>query len=158
MNIEKIPFQRWSHGNKYEADIAWAGNTLHSRQLGFNVTSLPSGKSAFPFHMHHANEEMFYILEGKGSIRIGDEHHPIRRGDFISLPAGRQNAHQITNDSKAPLRYIAVSTMRVPEVAEYPDSGKLGVFTGTGPGQEAGAGDLRHFAMLADGVDYWQGE
>ena len=43
-----------------------------------------TGKRAFPFHSHRVNEEMFFVLEGKGEIRIGTETYPVTRGDVIS--------------------------------------------------------------------------
>jgi uncharacterized cupin superfamily protein len=101
---------------------------------------------------------MFFILEGEGSIRIAGEIHRIRQGDFISLPPGRDSAHQIVNDSEAPLRYLAVSTMVVPEVVEYPDSNKLGIIAGTHGGRPGAADSIRHFTRLSDGVGYWDGE
>ena len=57
---------------------------------------------AFPYHAHRANEEMFFILDGEGSIRIAGTIHKLRKGDFISLPPGPESAHQIVNDSSAP--------------------------------------------------------
>lgn len=153
LNARKVAFQRWSHGERFEFRIAWVGTALGSKKLGFNVTVVPPGKRAWPYHAHRLNEEMFYVLEGRGSIRIGTATHAIRPGDFISLPPGRASAHQIINDSQAPLRYLAVSTMEVPEVAEYPDAGKLGVFDGTPPGRRPTKGSLRFFARLADCVD-----
>jgi uncharacterized cupin superfamily protein len=158
LNVENARFETWSHGERFAARIAWVGAALGSRKLGFNVTVVPPGKRAFPYHAHHANEEMFFILEGRGSVRIGSASHRIRKGDFISLPPGREWAHQIVNDSRVPLRYLAVSTMEVPEVAEYPDSGKLGVFTGTAPGHRPPKGALRLFTRLKDRVEYWEGE
>jgi uncharacterized cupin superfamily protein len=158
VNIEKVSFERWSHGDRFEFEVGWVGNALGSRKLGFNVTVIPPGKSAWPFHAHHANEEMFFVLEGRGSIRIGESSHKIRAGDFISLPPGRESAHQIVNDSNAPLRYLAVSTMEAPDVAEYPDSGKIGVFAVTPPGRPPSKEDVRHFIRIVDGVDYWDGE
>ncbi len=153
LNIRKASFQKWSHWKKYEARIGWVGNALASKKLGFNVTILPPGKCAFPYHLHHANEEMFFVLEGRGTIRIGQASHKIRKGDFISLPPGRESGHQIVNDSDAPLQYIALSTMEMPEVAEYPESGKLGVFAGSPPGRPASGDSLRHFTRVKDAVD-----
>src|SRR5262245_57246821 len=101
---------------------------------------------------------MFFILEGEGSVRIAGETHKVRTGDFISLPPGPDSAHQIINDSGRPLRYLAVSTMELPEVVEYPDSGKLGISAGTSGGRPAGPESIRHFTRVADGVDYWEGE
>jgi len=103
-------------------------------------------------------QQSFFILEGEGSIRLADGTHKIRKGDFISLPPGRDSAHQIINDSKAPLKYLAVSTMLSPEAVEYPDSQKIGVTAGTGGGRPPGPDSLRHFTRLKDAVDYWDGE
>ena len=158
LNIENLSFQTWSHGKNFECQMGEVGGELDSKKLGFNVTVIPPGKRAFPYHAHRANEEMFFILEGEGSVRIAGAVHRIRKGDFISLPPGRASAHQIINDSKAPLRYLAVSTMEVPEVVEYPDSGKLGMMAGSLGGRPASEETIRHFARLKDGVDYWDGE
>ena len=158
VNLENVSFLKRSHGEDFECQIAPVGGEHESRKLGFNVTVIPPGKRAFPYHAHHGNEEMFFILEGEGSLRIAGAVHKVRKGDFISLPPGRDSAHQVINDSKEPLRYLAVSTMELPEVVEYPDSGKLGVVAGTHGGRPPSEGSIRHFTRLKDGVDYWEGE
>jgi uncharacterized cupin superfamily protein len=158
INVDDVPFQERSHGDRFGCRIAPVGAALQSRKLGFNVTVIPPGKRAFPYHAHRGNEEMFFILEGEGSVRIAGETHRIRKGDFISLPPGRDSAHQIVNDSSAPLRYLAVSTMDLPEVVEYPDTGKLGITAGTHGGRPAMADSIRHFTRVSDAVDYWEGE
>ena len=158
VNIADVPVTRREHGNAFAGEFAPVGAVLQSRKLGFNVTTVPPGKKPFPYHAHRGNEEMFFVLEGEGSIRIDGETHRLRAGDFVSLPPGRDSAHQILNDSAAPLRYLAVSTMDVPEVVEYPDTGKLGVFAGTLGGRTPLPDTIRHFAQVKDGVDYWEGE
>ena len=158
VNLENISFVKRSHGESFECQIAPVGLELESKKLGFNVTVIPPGKRAFPYHAHHGNEEMFFILEGEGTVRIAGTAHEIRKGDFISLPPGRDSAHQIVNDSGAPLRYLAVSTLELPEAVEYPDSGKLGVTAVTHGGRPLSEESIRHFTRLKDGVDYWEGE
>jgi len=158
LNLENVPFQKRSHGENFECQIAPVGAELDSKKLGFNVTIIPPGKRAFPYHAHRGNEEMFLILDGEGSIRIAGVIHKIRKGDFISLPPGRDSAHQIINDSETPLRYLAVSTMDLPEAVEYPDTGKLGVIAGSHGGRAASSDSIRHFTRMRDGVDYWEGE
>jgi len=158
INIEDVSFLKRSNGENFECQIAPVGVEVESRKIGFNVTVIPPGKRAFPYHAHRGNEELFFVLEGEGSIRIAGDVHRIRKGDFISLPPGRASAHQIINDSKAPLRYLAVSTMEIPELVEYPDSGKLGVMAGSLGGRPASEETIRHFTRLRDGVDYWDGE
>ena len=158
VNLETVAFQTRSHGDMYECRIAPVGVELDSKRLGFNVTVIPPGKRAFPYHAHRGNEEMFFILEGEGSVRIAGATHKVRKGDFISLPPGRDSAHQIVNDSKAPLRYLAVSTMDLPEIVEYPDSGKVGAIAGSHRSRPTMPDSLHHFTRLKDAVDYWDGE
>jgi uncharacterized cupin superfamily protein len=101
LNLDEVPFLDRSEGEKFECRMAPVGLRIDSRMLGFNVTAIPPGKRAFPYHAHRGKEEMFFILEGEGSIRIAGETHRIRQGDFISLPRGPESAHQILNNSRA---------------------------------------------------------
>ncbi len=158
LNIDEVQVRPLVHGDCYESHSAWVSAQMSSRKLGFNVTLLPPGKRAWPFHAHRANEEMFFVLEGEGSIRLGDETRKIRKGDFISLPPGPDSGHQIMNDSGGPLQYLAVSTMESPEVVEYPDSGKLGIFAGEPPGRPATGDSIRRFIPANREVGYWEGE
>ena len=158
VNAENVPFETRSHGDAFECRRANAGMAVGSKMIGFNVTVVPPGKKSFPYHAHRANEEMFFVLDGVGSVRIDGAVHTIRKGDFISLPPGRDSAHQIINDSKAPLRFLAVSTMILPEVVEYPDSGKIVASAGTMGNRPSTPETIRHITRAKDAVDYWDGE
>lgn len=159
INVDDVAPVTRGNGDKFEASFKPIGAALESKMLGFNITVIPPGKRAFPYHAHRGNEEMFFILEGEGSVRIDGAVHRLRAGDFVSLPPGRDSAHQIINDSTAPLRYLAVSTMQQPEVVEYPDSGKYGLMAGSpGGGRTPTPDTIRHIARVKDGVDYWEGE
>lgn len=116
---------------KYEgAKMAFAGPLLGAQKLGFNVTIVPPGKRAVQFHNHRVNEELFFILEGEGEVRIGTETFKIKQGDIISNPpGGAETAHQIINTSEKELKYLAISTKLYPDIADYPDSGKFGVLS-----------------------------
>ncbi|HEY2409601.1 MAG TPA: cupin domain-containing protein [Polyangiaceae bacterium] len=159
LNIEELEFRPWSRGDKFEAKLGAIGLKLGAQKLGYNLTVLPPGKKAFPFHNHRVNEEMFFILEGSGEVRIGSERHAIRVGDVIACPAGGpETAHQIVNTSQADLKYLAVSTTLSPDIAEYPDSKKYGVLAQL-PNAEGKLESVRfitHAQATAD--DYWQGE
>lgn len=72
----------------FDARMAQVSSRIGARKLGFNVTAVPPGKAAFPFHSHRANEEIFFVLQGTGVVRIGSETYPIRAGDFIACPPG----------------------------------------------------------------------
>jgi uncharacterized cupin superfamily protein len=134
------------------------GARIGARLLGYNITAVPVGKRAFPLHSHHANEEMFYILQGTGELRVGGERYSLRTGDFIaSPPGGPETAHQIINTGADELRYLAVSTMLTPETVEYPDSGKVATYSR----QKDAAGNLRVVRQIGrqeTSLDYWDGE
>jgi uncharacterized cupin superfamily protein len=125
------------------------GAAAGGKGLGVSWFELPPGKKAFPHHFHLANEEALFVLEGEGVLRLGDEEHRLRAGDFVAFQPGPP-AHQILNRSGEPLRFLAMSTMLEPEIAVYPDSKKVGVLA------------RRHGIMSVhrqgDAVDYYEGE
>lgn len=139
--------------------IGRIGAAIGARKLGCNVTVVPPGKRAFPFHCHRINEEMFYVIEGHGEIRIGDHVHAIRAGDMIACPpGGPETAHQIVNTSNAELRYLAISTLESPEICEYPDSGKFGVMSEQPHDGGGNAWTFRYLGCAENSLDYWEGE
>jgi uncharacterized cupin superfamily protein len=62
------------------------------------------------------------------------------------------------NTSHEVLEYICFSTMIAPEVAEYPDSGKIGVIAGSAPGGDKARRSLFLFYKKDRDVDYYEGE
>ena len=64
------------------------------RNQSLAEATLPPGGSTEP-HYHPVTEEIYYILEGSGRMRIGDETRDVVPGDGIAIPPGAP--HQITN-------------------------------------------------------------
>ena len=152
VNIDELELEQGSEGDKF----AWAsvriGARLGAKDLGYSYDVVPPGKRSCPFHSHHAEEEMFFIVRGKGTLRYGNESRPIRAGDVICCPTGgAETAHQLVNDSDAELAYLSISTMAPAEVCEYPDSQKVGAY-----GRSESR--LRHMTEAGAKVDYWTGE
>ncbi|MFB6205515.1 MAG: cupin domain-containing protein [Haloglomus sp.] len=127
-------------------------------ELGASLYELPPGAEGWPLHHHTANEEAFYVLAGEGELRTGgaDDGGPyaLEPGDYVACPADERGTHQLRATGEEPLRYLAVSTMRAPDVTVYPDSETVGVFTGRPPGGE-GERPVSGFFRLDDAVDYW---
>ena len=154
VNIDELALEHFEAvGGKFESACARIGPLLGAKDLGYSYDVVPPGKVSCPFHSHRAEEEMFFIVKGEGTLRYGEERRKVRAGDFICCPVGGPDtAHQIINDSSADLAYISVSTMMPAEVCEYPDSGKVGSFGGRGESR------LRHLTETTAAVDYWKGE
>ena len=145
--------------NRYDATMGQIGRRIGAKQLGYNVTAIPPGKRAFPVHSHRVNEEMFLIIHGSGEVRIGADSYPLRAGDIVACPAGGvETAHQIVNTGTEELRFLAVSTMGSPELCEYPDSGKFGVYADFYGAADGKPRSFRHIGREFQSIDYWEDE
>jgi uncharacterized cupin superfamily protein len=159
VNIADVPLNDFGNGARFAARLGRVGPIIGAEQLGCALTVVPAGKVAFPFHCHHANEEMAFILSGEGEVRVGEARHPLRAGDVVAMPAGGpEMAHQIVNTSSQELRYLCFSTMRQPEAVQYPDSGKFAVTAGMPAGGSPRDASLRFIGRAASSLDYWDGE
>ena len=111
VNIDELKLEHFEQGDKYASDAVRIGPLLGAKDLGYSYDVVPPGKRSCPFHSHHGEEEMFFIVKGAGTLRYGNETRKVRAGDFICCPVGGPDtAHQIINDSDAPLAFMSVST------------------------------------------------
>ena len=152
-NVDSVEMRHLSRAPLYDARIGRLAAGTAAQKLGASVAVVPPGKRACPYHLHNAQEEMFVVLEGSGSLRVAGEMLPIRSGDVIFIPAGADYPHQIINSSSAPLKYLSISTLEVPEICEYPDSGKYAAYASE---QEPDRFD--QMQRMAPNLDYWDGE
>ncbi|HOX39792.1 MAG TPA: cupin domain-containing protein [Candidatus Brocadiia bacterium] len=60
-------------------------------------------------HYHKAGTEIYYVLEGEGSIRLDGEDHPIRKGSVVHIPPG------IIHGAKGRMRVLVVG---IPDITE----------------------------------------
>ncbi|WP_199873220.1 cupin domain-containing protein [Ideonella sp. A 288] len=152
-NFNDVPLTRMQRDPHYDALGARLARGTAARKLGASIDTLAPGKVGCPYHLHHAQEEMFIVLEGSGTLRVAGERLPLKAGDVVFIPAGPEYPHQIINTSDAPLKYLSISTMEAPEICEYPDSGKYlaeGSLDRTAP--------FEVIARQAPSLDYWDGE
>jgi uncharacterized cupin superfamily protein len=140
-------------GSSFAAERQRVGAAIGAKKLGYSFFTVPPGKTAFPFHLHHANEEMIYVVEGEGSLRLGKEESKVAPGTFLAFPPGTDHPHQLINTSDRDLKYLCVSTMEYPDITEYPDSKKIGAITCAplDPG-------FRGFYRKDGNVPYYEGE
>lgn len=154
MNIEAAEFDDIEENGIYTSKRASIGIHIGAQKLGYNLTVVPPGKVQCPFHNHRGEEEMFFILEGEGELRFGDQRYPLRRHDIVACPpGGPEVAHQIINTGATDLRYLALSTLCDIEVCEYPDSGKMLVVADKPDGRR-----LRKIFRAETTVDYYDRE
>jgi uncharacterized cupin superfamily protein len=98
--------------------------------LGASVWELQPGGTQFVYHFHHGSEELLVVLRGTPTVRISDGDRELTEGDVLSFPRGPEGGHQIRNDGETTARVLIVSTNADPDVAEYPETGKLAAIVG----------------------------
>ena len=152
INLDQLEFQPDPPG--FPGSHAEVSGKIGAKKLGYNITVCPPGKTVCPFHNHRINEEMFFILEGEGLLRFGTEELPLRKNDFVACPpGGPEVAHQMINTGNTDLKYLALSTKIREEIAEYPDSNKVGIFIG-----DYGDMEYRKLFKADQDVPYLTGE
>ena len=61
---------------------------------------------ALPVHTHDHEDQLDYVREGKGTIRMNDQEFDLRPGTAVTIPPGV--AHGVRNEGDRPLRYLDI--------------------------------------------------
>lgn len=64
-----------------------------------------------PLHLHHNDDEAWYVLEGRLCVKRGDETVEAGAGAAVLVP--RETPHTYWNPDPSPLRYLLVMTPRI---------------------------------------------
>jgi mannose-6-phosphate isomerase-like protein (cupin superfamily) len=59
-----------------------------------------------PMHLHHAQDETFYVVEGTLRFKVGEEMFDLTSGDFAYIPRGV--AHGYVNMGQEPVRGLGI--------------------------------------------------
>ena len=134
------------------------GRRLGGELLGASLFELDPGERSFPYHFQYGNEELLLVVAGTPTVRHAEGERVLAAGDAVIFRRGSEGAHQVTNRSDAPCRFLMISTMHAPEISVYPDSEKIGVFDkAPGPARDDDR-ELRAYLPLAAEVDYFHSE
>jgi Uncharacterized conserved protein, contains double-stranded beta-helix domain len=113
------------------------------------VYTLAPKKSNYPYHYHLTSEETFFVMSGQGMLDTPGGPKPVKKGDFMFFPSGENGAHKLTNVSATEdLVYIDFDTKDYVDVALYPKSNKIGVFSK----------GVHKVYRIDDDVPYYEGE
>ena len=130
------------------------GGAAGSLRTGLRHITVAPGKLSAPHHCHSAEEELFVVLEGDGTLELlpapytpwgaEQETHAVRAGSVVARPAGTRMAHAFVAGDQG-LKMLAYGTRDPNDIAYYPRSQKVYM---------RGAGLI----FRAEHVDYWDGE
>ncbi|HWT24836.1 MAG TPA: cupin domain-containing protein [Solirubrobacteraceae bacterium] len=134
----------------FRAGMFRFGPQLGAQQTGTSVYELPPGQAVCPYHYEYAEEEWVLVLAGRPTIRTPEGAEQVEPFDVVFFPKGPAGAHQIRNDTEEPARVLMWSTVVYPSATAYPDSDKIGIWTGDH------AEDV--MVVRSSRVDYFHGE
>jgi uncharacterized cupin superfamily protein len=100
------------------------GDVVGSVETGLSHMTIPPGAEGYPPHCHGAEEELFVVLEGSGTVTLGDESAEVRRGSVVSRPAGTRVAHSFLAGDEG-LVYLAYGTREPNDVVYYPRTDEI---------------------------------
>ena len=134
----------------YRAGMARFGQSIGAAKLGASVYELPPGQSVCPYHYEYPEEEWLIVLDGRPTLRHPAGEDELAPDDVVCFPEGPDGAHKVTNRTDETLRVLMFSTRTETAVTVYPDSDKLGVWTGNK--------DDHVIVRRGSHVDYYDGE
>ena len=62
--------------------------------------------AALPVHTHVREDQLYYVLDGEGTIVMNDQTFELKPGRAVAIPPGV--AHGVRNESDRPLRYLDI--------------------------------------------------
>jgi uncharacterized cupin superfamily protein len=159
VNLDEVEARAVSKGSRFGAKMKSLGRASEAQTLGCTHYEIEPGRTAFPLHFHCINAEAIFVLDGEGTLRVGEATVALRTGDWVTIPPGPKYAHQLTNTGSAPLRYLCVSTLKSADIVGYPDSKKVAAVAGESYASAMrGEQWVRIFAREGSTLDYYDGE
>lgn len=140
-DIDGVETRRGRNVHRVRRDLGRAAGS--SRSGVTHVTVHPGARSSAR-HCHSVEEELFVVLDGDGTVLLGDDEHPVRAGSVVARPPATRVAHcfQAGDDG---MTLLAYGTRDPADMCWYPDSSKV-AFRGLG------------VIARVERLDYWDGE
>jgi len=100
-NVDRVAAVKTKDGSEIRELLAHRNSCIRNQTLA--EARLPAGGSTTPHH-HVRTEEIYYVLAGRGSMRVGDQTREVRPGDAVAIPPGA--VHRISNIGAGELKFL----------------------------------------------------
>ena len=130
-NVDELEFEYHPEDPEgFRSGLKRFGKLLGATSTGASIYDLPPGQAICPYHYEYAEEEWLIVLEGEPTLRVPDGERRLRPWDVCLFPTGPAGAHGVRNETDAVVRVLMFSDVRLPAATVYPDSDKIGIWTG----------------------------
>lgn len=134
----------------FRAGMLRPGGEVGAMATGMTLYELPPGEAICPYHYEYGEEEWLVVLSGSVTVRHPAGEEVLRPLQAMFFATGPDGAHGVRNHTAEPARVLMFSDVVTPTATAYPDSGKVGIWTG-----------IREENLLVrreSAVDYYDGE
>ncbi|MEO6183134.1 MAG: cupin domain-containing protein [Verrucomicrobiota bacterium] len=100
-NLEEIPPFTTKDGSEIRELLAYRNSAIRNQSLA--EARIPVDGSTLE-HLHPGAEEIYFIMEGRGRMRIENETRDVKIGDAIAIPPGQK--HKIWNTGEEVLKLL----------------------------------------------------
>ena len=100
------------------------GRAAGAVKAGLNHVTLAPDTDGPPPHVHSLEEELFYVLAGSGTLRLGADEHPLTAGDIVARPPATGVAHSL-RASQDGLTYLVYGTREPGDTIYLPTLGQV---------------------------------
>lgn len=116
----------------FRSGLARLGKLLgdSAKESGISVYELPPGQAVCPYHYECGEEEWLLVLAGEPTLRHPEGSDRLAPWDVVFFEKGPAGAHGVRNETEETVRVLMFSTVVVPTATVYPDSDKVGIWTG----------------------------
>ena len=114
----------------FHAGMYRMGPSFGATRTGTSVYELPPGQALCPYHYEYAEEEWLLVLSWRPTLRDPDGETALEPWDMLMFESGPAGAHGVYNRTGEPVRVMMWSTVITPAATVYPDSDKIGIWTG----------------------------
>lgn len=121
VNLDEVDPDDWEQRDM-GGSVRALGAAAGSRRTGLNHEVVPPGKLNTAPHYHSAEEEIFVVLDGGGTLLLGDAEHEVRRGHVLGKPPGTKLAHAFRGGAEG-LTLLSYGTREPNDMTFYPRSG-----------------------------------
>jgi mannose-6-phosphate isomerase-like protein (cupin superfamily) len=86
-------------------NVEFLARTADTPRFTFGIIEITPGR-VLEAHVHHEEDDAFYIIEGELTFMFGDEEAAAPPGTFVLVPPGIE--HAFRNDGETPVRMFNI--------------------------------------------------